>query len=299
MKNFHGWKKKNSYFEGWYLKHQQKKKMIAFIPAYHIDCYGKASASIQIITENKTWMVTYPAEEFQVAPDMFWVKIGDNLFTKKGIRIAIKEEGLLIKGKICYKRLQPPTGDIMGPFKFVPRMQCNHGVLSLYHEISGVLWLNGEKLDFTSGKGYIEKDWGSSFPETYCWSQCNWGGRHPGCVMAAAAKIPFGKKAFQGCIAVARQGGREYRFATYLGARVQSSNEKEIIIKQGYYRLKISHLGQRAYKLQAPERGEMSRAVSESPVSSVKYQLWKKNRILFEYRSRDAAFESAVTSQVS
>lgn len=293
MKNFHGWKKKNSYFEGWYLKHQNKKKMIAFIPAYHIDRWGKASASIQIITEKRTWMVTYPADQFLVSPNMFWVQIGNNLFSEKGIRIAIEEEGLSVKGKIRYKRFQPPVWDIMGPFKFIPCMQCSHGVLSFYHEISGVLWINGEKIDFSKGKGYVEKDWGSSFPEAYYWTQCNWGGKHPGGIMAAAAKIPFAGKSFQGCIAAVRINGKEYRFATYLGARVLSLSKTEIIIKQGCYQLKIYHQGEKAFGLQAPDQGDMKRVVNESPVTCVKYQLWKKNNILFEYHSRDASFEKA------
>ena len=299
MKNFHGWKKKNSYFEGWYLKHQNKKKMIAFIPAYHIDCWGKASASIQIITEKRTWMVTYPADQFLVSPNMFWVKIGNNLFSEKGIRIAIEEEGLSIKGTIRYKRFRPPVWDIMGPFKFMPCMQCSHGVLSFYHEISGVLWINGEKIDFSNGKGYVEKDWGSSFPEEYSWTQCNWGGKQPGCVMAATATIPFGSRSFQGCIAAVRINGKEYRFATYLGARVQSCSKREIIIKQGCYQLKIYHQGKKEFRLQAPDCGDMKRVVNESPVTCVKYQLWKKNKILFEYRSRDASFEKADPLQVS
>ena len=45
-KYFHGTGKKGPYFEGWYLKHQNKGKTIAFIPAVHADKEGNWTASI-------------------------------------------------------------------------------------------------------------------------------------------------------------------------------------------------------------------------------------------------------------
>lgn len=47
VKYFHGIGKKGPYFEGWYLKHQNKGKTIAFIPAVHADKEGNWTASIQ------------------------------------------------------------------------------------------------------------------------------------------------------------------------------------------------------------------------------------------------------------
>ena len=51
----------------------------------------------------------------------------------------------------------------MGPFSFVPLMECYHGILSMNHSLKGTLSFQGENLLFTGGKGYIEKDWGHSF----------------------------------------------------------------------------------------------------------------------------------------
>ena len=53
---------------------------------------------------------------------------------------------------------------VMGPFSFVPFMECYHGVVNIDHKISGSLMINNEEIDFTDGYGYIEKDWGKSFP---------------------------------------------------------------------------------------------------------------------------------------
>ena len=61
----------------------------------------------------------------------------------------------------------------MGPFSFVPFMECYHGIISMDHSIIGELSIKGKKVDFTSGRGYIEKDWGHSFPIGYVWMQSN------------------------------------------------------------------------------------------------------------------------------
>jgi hypothetical protein len=51
----------------------------------------------------------------------------------------------------------------MGPYAFVPFMECYHGILSMDHKINGQLIIHDEIIDFTGGKGYMEKDWGQSF----------------------------------------------------------------------------------------------------------------------------------------
>ena len=44
--------KRKARFEGWYFKHQNAHHTVAFIPGYHVDESGNASAFIQVITEN-------------------------------------------------------------------------------------------------------------------------------------------------------------------------------------------------------------------------------------------------------
>ena len=52
----------------------------------------------------------------------------------------------------------------MGPFSYLSFMECYHGILSMKHSLEGTLSWNGQLIDFTNGIGYLEKDWGSSFP---------------------------------------------------------------------------------------------------------------------------------------
>lgn len=50
------------YFEGWYFKHQNRQgQTLALIPAFHIDNGGHRSASLQVISNDRSWWLEYPA----------------------------------------------------------------------------------------------------------------------------------------------------------------------------------------------------------------------------------------------
>ena len=100
---------------------------------------------------------------------------------------------------------------ITGPFYYVPRMQCNHGVISMNHELSGVVTLNGKTYSFENEKGYIEKDWGSSFPRKYIWSQANNFINTSASVFLSIATIPMVFFTFEGLIANLTVDNKEYR----------------------------------------------------------------------------------------
>jgi hypothetical protein len=55
-----------------------------------------------------------------------------------------------------------------GPFGFLPFLECYHGIIALDAKLSGSLILNGETIDFSGGRAYIEKDWGTNFPSRWC-----------------------------------------------------------------------------------------------------------------------------------
>ncbi len=59
------------------------------------------------------------------------------------------------------------------------------------HSVSGELEFNGEPVDFSGGRGYIEKDWGSYFPEGYIWLQSNHFDEPGISAKTSVAKIPW------------------------------------------------------------------------------------------------------------
>ena len=119
----------------------------------------------------------------------------------------------------------------MGWYAWVPKMECYHGVLGFDHQITGSLEFNGTELDFTNGRGYIEKDWGVAFPEGYVWMQSNHFNRPRVCLTASIAMIPWLGSAFRGFIVGLWIDRQLYRFATYTGAKTDliEITDREVI----------------------------------------------------------------------
>lgn len=293
MNNYHGGKK-GSFFEGWYVRLSGDAGTIAFIPGISISGQGEKTAFIQVACEQGSYYIPYPVSAVACARHQPAVKVGENLFTEKGVRLSIHTGGLDCEGTVHYGPLSPLRYDIMGPFSGVPFMQCNHGVISMRHTLSGSLMLNGREMDFTGGTGYLEKDWGTSFPASYLWVQCNRFialGAKPCAVMASVADIPFLGMSFLGCICAVQYGKKEYRLATYTGARVLRWDGSGLVLKQGGAMLVVDVQSDSSQVLKAPRQGDMSRTIREQVSCTARFRFYIHNTLLFDYKGIAAGFE--------
>lgn len=293
MKNRDFYSKKKGYFEGWYFKNQFKDNIISFIPGINIKSDGQKCSFIQIITKNKSYNINYDFKDFSVSEDKLTIKIKDNIFSTKGIILNIRNKDIHIKGRLIYSNITLVKNDIMGPFAYFPFMECVHGVLSLNHIVNGSIYINNEEMKFIDGKGYIEKDLGKSFPETYLWIQSNDFSIDNTSIMVSIADIPFLGFKFKGCIAVVYYKGIEYRFATYNGVKIISYNEKRVLIERGKYRLEIDIEGEQGQDLLAPNGGEMIRTIYENIACSAKFKFYINDELIFDLISDKTSFEYA------
>ena len=294
MNLFRGTRETGPYFEGWYWKHQTARgQTLALIPAFHIDRGGRRAASLQVITGDRAWWLEYPAEELRISRQPLRVQLGPSRFSAQGADLQIRREGLSLLGALRYGPFTPLESDIMGPFRFFAGMQCAHGVASMGHALTGTLELNGESLDFSGGIGYLETDRGRSFPGAYLWTQCVWGEPGQTGLMLAAATIPLPVGGFTGCICAVLHQGREYRLATYRGARIVRWSPSGAEIRQGKYRLEAEVLRERRQPLRAPAEGRMERTIHESLCAEVRYCFWRGEELLFRHTDRHASFEYA------
>ena len=117
----------SDYFYGWYFRCQGKEGSIAVIPAVHISA-KRESCSIQIITESGSWNKVFPVRQFRINRGKRIMQIGENLFSAKGIRLNLETEGLQISGILQFGKLAEPKYDIMGPFRYIPGLECRHSV---------------------------------------------------------------------------------------------------------------------------------------------------------------------------
>lgn len=277
----------HNYFSGCYFKCQSPEKTIAVIPAKH-ETNRVKSSSVQLISSDGVWNIPFPYESFLQKGTSLEITVGDNTFSGREIQLNLHDKGLNAKGRISFGRLTPIRYDIMGPFRYIPFLECRHSVYSMMHTVRGSLIINGVEYSFENGTGYIEGDRGRSFPKEYAWTQCSFGSDS---LMLSVANIPFGALHFTGIICVIYWKGKEYRLATYLGAKIESIGNGEITIRQKdmIFRAKLIH--KEALPLYAPNQGAMSRIIHESPVCHASYHFEKDKNVLFSFESHDAAFE--------
>lgn len=273
------------YFCGWYLKCQNGEQTIAFIPAYHIT-NGEKTCSVQIITDDASWNARFPYSEFQMNDS--GVSIGGNHFGRDGILLDLHTPELTATGTLSFGLFSPIRYDIMGPFKYVPFMQCRHSVFSMKHSVNGKLVINGKEFDFDDGVCYIEGDRGCSFPREYVWTQCCF---PEGSVMLSVADIPFCGFHFTGVISAIHHRGKEYRIGTYLGARAVFIHDGEVVVKQGGKQLTVKRLEKKGHPLAAPLSGSMSRTIHETAACKAYFHYQENGKTVFEFESDKAAFE--------
>lgn len=287
---------RRNYFSGWYYKQEKGEEAIAFIPSWHKG-NGRTEAFLQVAAGTENWTFSFSEEQLKVCEKKDRILIGENLFTPEGIRIRLsgRQNGrqIRIRGSLKFENRVPLLYDIMGPFAAIPFMQCRHGVVSMYHDVSGSLRINERVVDLNGAGGYIEKDSGCSFPDDYFWCQCSWEDGGPCSMMAAVADIPFAGFRFQGCIAAVLFAGKQYRLATYLGVRILRYTEDEILLKQRklLLRVQIKPMQKTAegLPLQAPRKGKMQRTIRERLTCRVRVRLWREKKLLFDHTGSGSA----------
>ena len=289
---FQGDLRKKHYFEGWYIKSVTKdtSSVISFIPGISLT-EEDSHAFIQVIYSHvyAPLYIRYAVEDFHYDKKKFLITIGKSTFSDIGIHVDIQSEIGRITGDLEFsnniylpKSLINPS--IMGYFAYIPRMECNHGVVSVRHNISGSIQYGEDLLNFTERTGYIEKDWGTSFPSSWVWLHTNTGDEKDFSFLFSYATIPFGKFSFKGFMAFLYVKGEFYRFATYNRSSVDS-----IFIDSSHVTSTISHKNLiltvqaatlKGGLLQAPVRGEMKRTITESLTATINITLKKKDGTL-------------------
>jgi hypothetical protein len=278
------------YFEGWYFKlvDAEGAHPTAIIPGVSVEPGGggRRHAFVQVMFgDGRSHWFDLPWESFTSARDRFELTFGANRFTQREIVLDLADAGMSVRGTLALGapavwpvRLLSPG--IMGPFRFVPFMECYHGVLSMGHSVDGMLEADGQRLIFAGGRGYTEKDWGRSFPSAWVWAQSN-GFESPGVSLTASiARIPWIGSSFVGSIAGLMVGERLYRFATYTGAKLVSlahpSGGVDFVLQDRTHRLEVSASGALPGSLRSPVLGRMIGTVEESLCGTVRVRLTER-----------------------
>jgi tocopherol cyclase len=301
---FHGWGKRKNYFEGWYFKviNADATKAFAFIPGIAMDMQGNKHSFVQVLDGKKQTSSyhKFSASDFIPSSKKFLVHIQQNSFSQEYIQLHLPG----VHGRLDFSHRVPwpkpwYSPGIMGPFSFVPFMECYHGIVSMDHHISGNLIINDETIDFTNGRGYMEKDWGRSFPSAYFWMQSNHFTTPGISIKCSVAKIPWLRSSFVGFISGVWLQDRLIRFTTYNRTKLIKSfadhKKVEIVLDNSRYRLEILAHRHHATALASPIHGFMNGRIEESMTSSLDILLTdkKSKNILLNDTGKNAGLEVA------
>jgi hypothetical protein len=301
---FHGNGKTRNYFEGWYFKivSQDQSQKWAVIPGIFRGLGGSSrdEAFVQVLdgSTGRSWYHVYPVEEFQASETNFDVKVGDNHFSSKQVKLNLPQ----LKGELkITTELKPwpvtlASPGIMGWYGLVPFMECFHGIVSFSHQLEGKLEVEGKTENFSNGKGYIEKDWGRNFPSGYIWLHSNHlKNFEDASLIGSAAIIPWLGKPFRGFILGLHHGGKLYSWTTY-----NKSKEEHLTIDDSHISWKVSGPSgelelkaerKRGGLLHAPLREAMHQRVEETLDGVVEVKHTKDGQVLLQSTATTSGME--------
>ncbi len=301
--SYHGLNQKPPFFEGWYFKlvSADEKNKIAIIPGVILGM--DAHAFVQVIdgSNGETEYFRFPYDQFQADVPQFRLRIGTNQFDSTRLLVDIKQPEGKLFGEISFGSLNPwPvtlfSPGVMGWYAWVPKMECYHGVLSFDHSLQGKITLNGKEMDFSGGRGYIEKDWGKSFPAAWVWFQSNHFKNHSACITASEAVIPWVGNSFKGFIVGFWLDGILHRFTTYLNSKIESleisDDHVTWVLRNGIHRLRLNAFCAEGGLLRGPTHLDMGKRVMETLSASIHVKLETlQGKVLFDGIGENAGLE--------
>ncbi len=303
---YQGSRKRRNYFEGWYYKlvNRDRSRSLALIPGLALgERKDQAHAFLQAVDAQRGIVayLRYPLSMFHADHRRVDVRIGNNRFQTTGFSVNHEDDTHTLQGEMRFTDIEPyPVGGlhrgIMGPFTFVPFMECRHGVVSLRHRLEGGLLFDGEWIDFTDGEGYVEKDWGRSFPSAWVWLQASHFAQPGTSFMFSVAQIPWLGRHFTGLLCFLKTKDRFIRIATYNGARIErleiTADRVEARIRHPRGRLDMEAVLSPGSVLRAPKNGVMIGSIEETLEAVVTIRLYDRaGHVWFEGTGSHTAME--------
>jgi hypothetical protein len=308
---FNGSRARRRYFEGWYFKQVTPGpgESWSFIPGVALGAAaGEGYSFVQAIegATGKTWWFQYPLAAFSAAKDRLLVRVGGSEFSERGLRLELAGPEGSFRGELAFgpfRRLplRPFAPGVMGPFSFLPFMECRHGLVSLDHSLAGAVEVAlpespARRVDFAGGRGYAEKDWGRSMPRSWVWTQSNNFPERGDSFMLSVARIPWLGAEFPGFLCAASLGGALLLETTWTGARLVrlrvGEKRVEAAVRRGHSLLEIEVERARGGFLRAPVDGLLSRRIAESVDATLRLRWTLRGRLEFEGEAAKAGLET-------
>ena len=293
-----GLNKKNA-FEGWFSKVDDVNNDLMFSVIWGYSTVENDRHAFIHFTNSithKTKYIRYPLEDLSFTNNPFILKIGQNKLSKEFMILNINEDDLKVKGEFSFNNLKTLKKsflkpNIMGILSYLPN-ECNHSISSLHYKVKGNISINNKTFNI-DGIGYMEKDWGTSFPKKYVWTQ---GSDVLGnSVVFSNATVPILGRYATGFFLVILHNDKEYRFSSIEGSKMLSfeadHNSFKGKIQKGNLTVEIFAKQYNPISLKSPNMGEMKSSIKESLDGNLKVVLLENGKVSFEITNERASID--------
>ena len=166
----------------------------------------------------------------------------------------------------------------MGPLSFIPKVECKHDVITIQSQVNGYLKYKDRTIEYENSCGYIEKNWGLSFPKKYIWLHANQFNNPQLSLQFAIARpkwLLFRPQVYIGYIKNSKLihfGSHRLSFA-----RVKTNGNQVVIkLQKLSYKVTIQVTNETPIDLIGPKEGKLQNKISEYLNSKIELIVHKK-----------------------
>lgn len=288
-------KKTYDYFEGWYTRLTDEKNNLHYAIIIGITKESSDPHSfIQIYDGSKLSNKYYrfDIDDFSFSNDIVYIK--NNYLSKDTLYIKTKDIEINVVFKhqrYLQKRINNSAMSFLAKFP----LECYQDIVFMDTVYNGEI-THENKLYSSTGKGYMEKTYGSNFPRKWIWLQCNHFNKDVSFAFAHGL-MPVLKFELKGFFAMLQHNGKEYRFGLYNFSKLKliekSDSNLVFNIKKRRYRIEVSAQILKNCKLVGPSKnGNMNLDVYESINSLMHIRFTKGKKVIFETLGRNVGIEN-------
>lgn len=276
-------KNATKYFESWYMKHTVGDISFVFVISFNVDEESVSYASIQFITKDFSCTKKYPLNVCHSNPEIFDIKIDNNKFSNRGIKVDIDFDGYGIKCDIKYGGFQKIKPYKLVDLNYLDKQKITKQILSIEHGISGYIDFDGTYRVINKGIGTIQKDESSLFQKYYLWTHNNFYHQGQGSIMLSV----FDKDKKQGqdfsTLCHIRYMGNDYILSSFRGAKIYKSEKYKTMIGQGKYLVIAELFDNESTFFDTFYRGQTLKKYEESIAVKIRYRFYINHRKIFDF----------------
>ena len=257
---------KNNYFEGWFQKIYSPEHDTSFIIIYGFATGNKSEKTgfIQICLPNQEIIyLTFHKNEVICDKRKHFIQFGNHFISEHKIKIQTDEIQLDLD--FSKKQEQQSGKNTMGNYYLLPNLPCYHAIVDGYHSVNGQIQYLNDSYTFTNAVGYLEKNWGISFPEKYIWMHAFDAKNTDNQLLFSQADIKWNGRTFIKHLGFIKLNGIYFDLRKLKKCKTAISNKDEnkqfISIKSKFLEIEMNISYKKPIFFKGPQNGKMERII--------------------------------------